>query len=200
MTNIPAMEVQDQAQAERLFAALGEQLQARGVALELVVIGGSALLALGLISRPTRDVDVVGLLRGDRLVDPRPLPEPLVAARDRVARDFGLPENWLNPGPASLLDFGLPDGFLGRLESRGYGRVLRVHFASRFDQIHFKLYAMVDGTAGKHEADLRTLNPTSDELLDAARWTRTHDPSDPFRDELLKALASLGVDDAAADV
>jgi Nucleotidyltransferase of unknown function (DUF6036) len=194
------MELEDQAQTERLFAALGEQIEAQGARIELVVIGGSALLALGLISRPTRDVDVVALLEAGRLSDPRPLPETLLAARDRVARDFGLPEGWLNPGPASLLDFGLPGGFLERLESRTYGSALRVHFASRFDQIHFKLYAMADGTAGKHEADLRELNPSRDELVAAARWTRTHDPSEPFREELLKALAALGVEDAARNI
>jgi hypothetical protein len=124
----------------------------------------------------------------------------VIAARDRVARDFGLPTGWLNVGPASLLDFGLPDGFVERLEIRSYGPALRVHFASRFDQIHFKLYAMADGTAGKHEADLRDLNPSRDELIAAARWTQTHDPSEPFREELLKALAALGVDDAARDI
>jgi hypothetical protein len=163
------MELEDQAQTERLFAALGEQLETQGARIELVVIGGSALLAIGLISRPTLDVDIVALLQAGRLSDPRPLPEALLAARDRVARDFGLQEGWLNPGPASLLDFGLPGGFLERLESRTYGSALRVHFASRFDQIHFKLYAMADGTAGKHEADLRELNPSRDELVAAAR-------------------------------
>jgi hypothetical protein len=194
------MDLEDQAQTDRLFAALGEQLAAQGASIELVVIGGSALLAIGLISRPTRDVDIVALLQAGQLHDPRPLPEPVIAARDRVARDFGLPTGWLNVGPASLLDFGLPDGFVERLEIRSYGPALRVHFASRFDQIHFKLYAMADGTAGKHEADLRDLNPSRDELIAAARWTQTHDPSEPFREELLKALAALGVDDAARDI
>jgi hypothetical protein len=194
------MDLEDQAQTNRLFAALGEQLEARGAQIELVVIGGSALLAIGLTSRATRDVDIVALLQAGRLSDPRPLPDALLAARDRVARDFGLPEGWLNPGPASLLDFGLPDGFLERLESRSYGPALQVHFASRFDQVHFKLYAMADGTAGKHEADLRELNPSRDELVTAARWTQTHDPSEPFREELLKALTALGVEDAARDI
>lgn len=41
------MELEDQAQTERLFAALGEQLETQGARIELVVIGGSALLAIG---------------------------------------------------------------------------------------------------------------------------------------------------------
>jgi hypothetical protein len=200
MSIIQNMDVQDRDVGERLFAALGEQLGAAGVSFDLVVIGGSALLALGLIARPTRDVDLVALLTGRTLTDPRPLPGPLAAARDRVARDFGLPDDWLNPGPAALLDFGLPDGFVDRLERRSYGPALRVHYASRLDQIHLKLYAAADGRSAKHEADLRALQPTRDELLAAARWTRTHDPSQGFREELLKTLAALGVADAALDV
>ncbi len=193
------MDELDQTRTHELLEALGEQVAARGAHAELVVIGGSALLAVGLISRPTRDVDIVALLSGQTLIEPRPLPTELVAARDRVARDFGLPEDWLNAAPADLLDFGLPDGFVDRLERRDYGEALTVHFASRFDQIHFKLYAMVDQGAGKHEADLRALEPTRDELLTAARWTRTHDPSEGFREQLFAALASLGVEDVSLD-
>ena len=193
------MDFLDQTRTHELLSALGEQLAARAARVELVVIGGSALLAVGLISRTTRDVDIVAFLSGRTLVDPRPLPEALVSARDRVARDFGLPEGWLNAGPADLLDFGLPDGFVERLERRDYGRALAVHFASRLDQVHLKLYAMADQTAAKHEADLRALEPTNDELVAAARWTRTHDPSEGFLEQLVAALAYLGVNDVDLD-
>jgi len=199
MCIISYMEALDQTRTHELLAAVAEQLAARGAHAELVVIGGSALLAVGLTSRPTRDVDIVALLADQTLVDPRPLPAELIAARDRVARDFGLPENWLNPAPADLLDFGLPEGFVERLERHVYGASLTVHFATRFDQIHFKLYAMVDQGAGKHESDLRALSPTRAELLAAARWTRTHDPSEGFREQLLAALAHLGVENVDLD-
>lgn len=76
------------------------------------------------------------------------------------------------------------------------GSALRAHFAGRIDQIHFKLYAMADGMAGKHEADPRALEPTERELLTAARWTLTHDPSEGFRSLLLQALAAFGIEDA----
>lgn len=194
------MSVQGQGHADELFAALGEQLAVQDAQIELVVIGGAALLAIGLISRPTRDVDVVGLLTAEGIADPRPLPEPVVVARARVARDFGLPEDWLNTGPADLLDFGLPDGLVERLDRRDYGPALSIHFASRFDQIHLKLYAMADQGPGRHEADLRALNPTHDELLTAARWTRTHDPSEGFREQLVAALFYLGIQDATLDI
>jgi hypothetical protein len=179
-----------------LLSALGEQLAARSERFELVVIGGSALLALGLVERTTKDVDIVAIRSGGDLESADPLPDGLLAARDLVARDFSLLPRWLNPGPAKLLEFGLPDGFAERLERRDYGAGLVVHFASRYDQIHFKLYATVDeGGPGKHEADLRALDPTEAELIAAARWSRSHDPSSGYAEELRGALEFLGVRD-----
>jgi len=186
-------------QAGELLHSLGEQLAAAGAQFDLVVIGGSALLALGLVARTTRDVDVLAILRGETLAPADPLPPELAIARDRVARDFGLPSDWLNPGPTELLRFGLPDGFLARIETRTYGGSLTIRYASRLDQIHFKLYAMVDQGAGRHEADLRALAPSAAELRAASRWARTHDPSEGFRQELEAALAHLGLVDVDLD-
>lgn len=177
----------------RLLDALGVQLELIGARYELVVVGGSALLALGLIVRPTQDVDVVALRDRERLAPITPFPRSLETARDRVARDFRLPASWLNDGPAALLDFGLPEGFLERAERRDYGRALTVWYASRFDQIHFKLYAAVDQGPGKHESDLRALSPSEGELLAAARWSRSHDPSAGYLQQLTLALAAMGV-------
>ncbi|MDW5593909.1 DUF6036 family nucleotidyltransferase [Conexibacter stalactiti] len=194
MSNIPITSTQS---ADALLHALGEQLAAAGAAFDVVVVGGSALLVLGLASRATKDVDVLAVRAGDALVSADPLPPALVEASGRVARDFGLPADWLNSGPAGLMDFGLPEGFAERVEVREYGPALTVRFASRFDQIHFKLYAAVDAsTPGKHVADLRELAPTPDELIAAARWSLTHDPSDGYREMLERALEYFGVEDA----
>ena len=151
--------------AEQVFLALEEELRASRAVFELVVIGGSALQALGLIDRATRDVDVMALVHGAGLIPADPLPDALVAAADRVARDFGLPEGWLNAGPSDLVRLGMPAGFLERVTTRQLGPSLTVHFASRYDQIHFKLYAMVDQGAGRHEMDLRALDPDRDSCL-----------------------------------
>jgi len=182
--------------AGRLLSALSEQLTAAGERYELVIIGGSGLLALGLIDRSTRDVDLLALRSGDELGSAKPLPTALEAARDRIARDFSLPADWLNPGPTDLLEFGLPEGLIARLERRDYGDSLTVYFASRYDQIHFKLYALVDQGPGKHEADLRALSPTEEELLAAARWSRSHDPSQGYAQVLREVLTHMGVRDA----
>jgi hypothetical protein len=179
-----------------LLGALGEQLAARGERFELVVIGGAGLQALGLIQRTTRDVDIVALREGDQLEKAKPLPDGLQAACDLVARDFSLPANWLNPGPTDILDLGLPEGFIDRLERRDHGKGLVVYLASRYDQIHFKFYAAVDGLGpGKHEKDLRALSPTEAELIDAARWSCTHDISPAHAETVSRALEFFGVTD-----
>lgn len=96
---------------DRLLAALSEQLSHTGHEYDLIVIGGSALLALGLVSRATQDVDIVALTGSEGLAEALPLPAPLTEARARVARDFDLPEDWLNSeSAADMLRLGLPEG------------------------------------------------------------------------------------------
>lgn len=178
-----------------ILGALAEQLRSLGDQYEIVVIGGSALTALGLIKRATRDVDLLAIVENGELRSAEPLPDTLRVARDRVARDFELDEKWLNGGPTSLLLWGLPTGFMSRLTTQRYGQSLSVHFAGRIDQIHFKLFAMVDQGGGRHEADLRALHPSGDELIAAARWTMTQDPSPGYEMVLKEALSFLGVED-----
>jgi hypothetical protein len=177
--------------------ALAAQLAAKGKRRELVVIGGSGLIALGLIERPTRDVDVVALASEHGLEPADPLPDDLTEAAHRVAADLDLEEKWLNAEPSrDLLELGLPEGFQARLRTQVLGPILTVHFADRLDQVHLKLYAVVDQGPGRHLDDLQALKASRDELIAAARWARTHDPSEGFRAELLRVLAYLGVTDA----
>jgi hypothetical protein len=150
---------------------------------------------MGLIRRPTKDLDVVALMQSNKLNRAEPLPVPLRDAITDVASTLGLADDWLNPGPTSLLDHGLPEGFEKRLTSRTFGGLV-VHIASRGDQICFKFYAAVDqGPRSKHVQDLQKLAPSRDELIAAARWARTHDPSEGFRLICVDALASFGIGD-----
>ena len=195
----------NKSEIDRILNALGEQLAAMtDEPIDVVVCGGSALNALGLISRTTKDVDILALVSMksmDKIVleTADPLPVPLVRAAQKVARDFDLPENWLNPGPTSALQFGLPAGLLERTENRNYGHCLTVRFLSRYDQIHFKLYAAVD-QRGKHYDDLRALGPSEKEIKAAAMWSRTHDVSEGYKDELKNILKSLGFDNVAQTI
>jgi len=74
---------------------------------------------------------------------------------------------------------------------------LILNIASRYDQILLKLYAAADHWPGsKHADDLRRLKPTREEVIAAARWTISQDPSAGFQHLLENALRELGVNDA----
>jgi hypothetical protein len=173
---------------------LGERLQLDGSEKhELVVCGGSSLIARGYVSRVTRDVDVIARrFPGRGLVSSRPLPAALISAADRIAADLGLPAGWLNDGPADLFEMGLPAGFEQRLQAHAYGSHLTIWFIDRVDQVYFKLYAAADQGPGRHVDDLLALNPTGAELLAAARWSFSHDVSAGFRLVVLDMLTQLG--------
>jgi hypothetical protein len=194
---------QDQKDVELVLSALGEQLESLlDKPVELLVCGGSALNVLGLVRRATKDIDILAYIERNEkgetfLIKAASLTPELVLAAKKVARDFNLPDDWLNTGPASAVDLGIPNGFMDRVTTRVFGNKLAVHFLGRYDQIHFKLYAAVDQGAGKHLNDLLALKPTSEEIESAARWSMTHDVSEGYKQNLRALLSYLGFGDVA---
>lgn len=183
---------------EQALEILGQLLSDRGSQYEVVAIGGGGLLLLGLISRPTRDLDLVALVEGDELISADPLPINLVQAIEDTGAALKLGKDWVNIGPASLLKAGLPEGFKGRMETRRFGGIT-LHLASRLDQICFKLYATIDqGPKSKHYFDLKELNPTVEELQFANKWCSLQDVSECFKEELERAIATLGIQNVKA--
>ena len=161
-----------------------------------VVCGGSALIMRGLISRMTRDVDIIAFLshggeQPGQLHYVPALPGTLSKAASQVASDLGLDKNWLNTWPKDLLQLGLPEGFSTRLDTRSYSKNLFISFISRFDQIHFKVYAAVDSGPGRHVDDLMALAPNFTEMKQAAMWAMRQDPSPEFKATLLDMLNAL---------
>lgn len=108
-------------------------------------------------------------------------------------------KNWLNTGPADIFRMGLPEGFLQRLTTRVIGPHLILHYISRLDQIHFKLYAAVD-RGGYHITDLLALAPVDEEIRQAAQWTLTHDVSAGFKAMLVLLLKELGYEQIIAEL
>ena len=172
------------ARLEELLHALGEQLSRSGSSVSIVVAGGAALSVLGWVKRTTKDVDVIALAEkagGDRkLIPPDPTPEELQKAILRVARDFGLPEDWMNMQIGAQWQLGLPPSILRSVEWRSYGP-LEVGFVGREGLMYLKLFAAVDqGVTSVHYQDLLTLQPSEEELEAAAAWVRTQDAGEPF--------------------
>ena len=190
----------DRTGLERALSALGDVLAYRGEAYEVVLVGGGDLVLRGIISRSTKDADIIGQRLGNGLIVPlHRLPDPLAKAASEVADAHDLAPDWLNVGPKSLLDLGLPAGFEGRLTARHFGG-LTVWLAGIYDLVCFKLYAAADHwpSRDRHLDDLRAISPTEADLLSSAQWTMTQDPSPAFRGQLVAVLAHLGVEDADA--
>src|SRR3989344_3358836 len=77
---------------KKVFIVLNRVLEERGLEREIIICGGAALIALGILSRQTRDVDVL---------DPK-IDDELRAISDDLAASLGLRKGWLNNGPAVL--------------------------------------------------------------------------------------------------
>lgn len=200
------MVFKDKKGTEQILEALAAQMKEQGLPhLELLICGGSALNIVGFLERTTKDVDVVAMIERDikgkiLLHKGSEAIKKITDAITKVTRDFNLPDGWMNSGPESVLDFGLPKGFEDRVETKEYSDKLTLHFLGRLDQICFKLYAAVDQGAGKHLDDLTKLKPTSEEIETAARWSMTHDVSEPYKESTKILLEFLGFNNVAKRV
>src|SRR4051812_35925032 len=129
-----------------------EFLATRGLSFQAVVIGGAALALLGVVSRQTKDCDVL---------DPELPAEIDAAARDfargRLQLDDPLHEDWFNNGPASLASL-LPDGWRTRLQPAFIGRALTLYTLGRAELLMSKLFALCD--RGLDLVDCVALGPT----------------------------------------
>jgi len=173
---------------DKIFKALERQIGVHGGSpFSIVVCGGTALAALDLVLRTTRDVDVLGevVLEKQKIKIKKIdcFPQWFIGASEVVRRDFGLTKYWIDTGPTFQVESGLPEGFEERLVRKKYGKYLTVYFISRIDQIHFKLFASLD-RGGYHIDDLFNLNPSIDEILKAAKWVLTRDNSMEFKTKL----------------
>ncbi len=190
-------------QIDKTLLLLGQLLEREGSApIHIVVCGGASLIVTGMVQRTTKGIDIVAIISDQdedekRLQYADPLPATLLKAARQVADDFGLDRNWLNNDPKDLLKLGLPDGFIERLYKRTFGSRLTVSFIDRFDQIHFKVYAAVDGGPGRHVDDLLALNPIREEIELAAFWAIQQDSSKEFKSTLKEMLKVLHYENVA---
>jgi len=161
----------------------------------LLVCGGSALNLSGLLDRPTRDVDVLGLVKGPKatLVVEELLPEEVRRAAETVASDLNLPSDWLNDAALEVHRMGLPVGILKRAERQMFGPCLTVYLISRQDQVALKLYAAIDREKGqRHLKDLVAIVPTLREMESAVDWLLNRPTSLQFREAVRRLAEGLG--------
>lgn len=163
--------------------AFDRWLVARSLRFEAVVVGGSALALLGVIDRPTRDVDIL---------HPALSEEVGLAARQfaaHVRSDGGeLADDWLNNGPMQLAEI-LPEGWRLRVRIVFDGASLRLTALGRADLLKTKLFALCD--RGTDVGDCVALAPTAAELEDAMTWLAAQDANPMWPDHVRATLEDL---------
>jgi hypothetical protein len=169
----------------------------------LLICGGSALNLAGLVDRPTRDVDVLGLVKGakETSVVAEPLPEEVSRAAHLVATDLNLPSDWLNDSALAVHRLGLPTGILQRSQRLEFGPCLTVYVIGRQDQAALKLYAALDHQKGRrHLEDLAAIDPTAAEMRFAIQWLLDRKTSQGFRKAICKICEAFGFRQSTAFV
>lgn len=170
---------------ESALTAVGDLLRIAGEEVSLVVVGGATMNLLGIVRRSTSDVDVIARAYRDEhgvlyLAQAEPFPAALRNAIETVARDFGLPNDWMNAEVGSQWVHGLPPWILDETTWRSYGN-LHVGLVDRRTLIALKLFASVDsGPRSVHVQDLLALAPTDAEFEEARRWVTTQDVYEGF--------------------
>jgi len=161
-----------------------EYLAERTLRLEAVVIGGAALAFLGVISRPTRDCDI---LHPDLPVDIKEAARTF--AEGMRASGEPLDDDWLNNGPVSLSSL-LPAGWQDRLQLVFEGAAIRLRTLGRSDLLKTKLFGLCD--RGLDLGDCLALAPLAEELRAAKPWLDLQDAHPGWPEHVAATLADLG--------
>ena len=168
---------------KEVVAAFDLFLSARGLQLEAIVVGGTALSLLGTISRQTRDCDVLHPVLSKEILE---------AAASFAAEFRGtgevLVDDWLNNGPISLKQ-DLPSGWEDRTQLAYQGRALTLFVLGRMDMLRSKLYALCDRAFDL--PDCVALGPTPEELAVITPWLEQRDANPDWPDHVRATLDDL---------
>lgn len=154
-----------------------------GLELDAVVVGGAALALLGVVSRTTRDCDIL---------HPALAPQIRRAAAQfaLASRAIGeaLDDDWLNDGPVTLGPL-LPEGWQARTEPVFVGRAIRLRSLGRLDLLRSKVFALCD--RGIDLGDCLALAPTAHELADILPWLVDQDANPDWPTHARTVVADL---------
>jgi Nucleotidyltransferase of unknown function (DUF6036) len=149
-----------------------------------VFVGGAALHLLGVITRKTKDCDVLDPL----------LPASIVKAARVFAAELrsageALTDDWLNNGPRSLVD-ALPVEWRSRLQRVFQATAMELQCLGRQDLLASKLFALCD--RGIDLGDCVALAPNPEELSSIRPWLEFQDANPEWPEPVRATLADLG--------
>lgn len=146
-----------------IIPAFDQYLAERSLQFEAVAIGGTALSLLGIISRETRDCDILS----------PDIPKEILEASQGFAKSIkGVNTDWLNNGPASLLKE-LPKDWNARMQALFEGKNLKLFTLGRPDLLKTKLFALCDRDIDLDDCIL--LAPSKKELVASIEWVKEQD-------------------------
>jgi hypothetical protein len=161
-----------------------QHLATRKLRFDAVVIGGAALNLLGVVSRLTKDCDIL---------TPEIPKEIGEASHDfalQVRASGGtLQDDWLNNGPASLKNQ-LLSGWEGRLQTVFTGQATRLRSLGREDLLCAKVFALCD--RGIDLGDCVALAPSEAELAKLLPWLEQQDANPQWPAHVRATVADLG--------
>jgi len=183
-----------QGPAPQAIASTRRAARVQGNLREILVVGGAALNLAGWIPpRSTADVDVLASLdeEHDALARPDSPPPSFFEAVRTVARDFDLPEDWLNAEVAMQWETGLPPGSDEGIRWESFGS-LQVGLAGRHTMLALKLFAAADrGRDSVHFQDLVALEPSPQELETAGVWVLDQDSNPGWPDHVDEVIEDV---------
>ena len=159
--------------------AYDQFISQRGLQLEAIIVGGTALNLLGYISRQTRDVDIVSPELSDELKQ---------ASKDFAKTIPNLWEDWLNNEPSSLIDI-LPKCWELRLQDLFQGDALQLKTLGRTDLLKTKLFAYCD--RGTDLNDCLAMSPTAEDLDDSLSWVILQDTNEMWPEHVRRSFNDL---------
>jgi hypothetical protein len=166
-----------------IITSFDRYLEERGMHFDAVVIGGAALNLLGVVSRLTKDCDILF----------PEIPEDIAKAAQTFAREIrgtggDLADEWLNNGPASL-QTQLPPGWNDRLQNAFSGRAIHLRTLAREDLLCAKLFALCD--RGIDLLDCVALAPDQAELYEIVPWLEQQDANPQWPTHVRVTIANL---------
>lgn len=167
-----------------VIAEFDQFLAIRSLHFEAVIIGGAALALLGIISRQTRDCDILDPIVPDNILNAA----KEFATSSRHSGQF-LQSNWFNHEPHSLSKL-LPEGWQRRLQIAFQGKALVLHTLGRKDLLCTKLFALCD--RGTDLADCIALNPALNEIEEVIFWVHEQDTNADWPKHVTSVLTDLG--------
>ena len=167
-----------------ILALFDQYLAERRLHFEGVVIGGAALNLLGVVSRLTKDCDILTPEISKEIAG-----ESHAFALQVRTRGGTLQDDWLNNGPASLRSQ-LLAGWDDRLQTAFAGKAITLRSLGRQDLLCAKLFALCD--RGIDLGDCIALAPSPGELATILPWLERQDANPQWPEHVRLTVTDLG--------